>query len=599
MAYSMRKKISKQSKKRLTLVVVMTCLFFICLIGGVGYRTIVEGEGLARRAFEVQSRNKEITPRRGTIFDSTGKPLAISAKVYMITINPKFIIERNQLSQKKIVAGIAKILKVDQKPILEKLDVKSQYYLVKRKVEEKDKKALEAWAEKNKVDGIVYSDDYKRYYPNGNFASHVLGFLGTDNTGLYGIEKTYNDYLEGKSGKIGAGSVGGGASLAGGGEKRIDSTDGFNVHLTIDETIQYFAEKALDKAIKDNKVKNGAVAIVTDPRTGDILALVSKPDYNPNAPYAAPKIAGLNIEKWGSGRTKGPVEILNETVWRNRSVSDSYEPGSTFKAITASAGLEEGIVTPTTQVTDATIQMGRYFINCWRKTSGGIHGWETFEQAVYNSCNPVFSLLSQKLGVTKFYAYMKSFGFLEATGITLPGENKGITQPDPTVLDMSVAAFGQRFTVTPIQMIMAYGAIANGGTLYEPRLVTEISDNKGNVIKDIESMMVRRVISQKTSDTLRDILTGVVEEGTGSKAIVDGYQIAGKTGTSQTTDKNRYIASFSGFAPADNPRICVLVILDNPKGKSHMGGTIAAPVAGKIFEETLAYLKVARKYAVK
>jgi len=599
-AQTIQRKISKQSRNRLAFVISIVSIFFLVLAGGLVYRTIVQNDELTRRAYEIQSRNKEITSRRGTIFDRTGKPLAISAKVFMVVINPKFIIERNKLSPDTIVSKLAKVLEVDKKTIIEKLNPKSQYYLVKRKVEEKIKKGIELWADKNDVEGIVFEDDYKRYYPNENFASHVLGFLGVDNQGLYGIESTFNDYLEGTSGKISSGLGSNSDSLVNGGEKRIDSTDGYNVHLTIDETIQYFAEKALDKAVKDNKVKNGAVAIVSDPKTGDILAIVSKPDYDPNNPYAIPKIAGLDLKKWGTGRTEEAVKILNETVWRNHAISDTYEPGSTFKAITASAGLEDGIVSQNTRVTDATINVSGRFINCWKKTMHGvIHGWETFKEAVYNSCNPVFSVVAQKLGVTKFYEYAKSFGFTSKTGISLPGEGINLMHSDPTVLDMSVAAFGQRFTVTPIQMIMAYGALANGGTLYEPRLVTEISDNYGNVIEEFEPKMVRRVISQKTSDVLRDILTGVVEEGTGSKAYVAGYSVAGKTGTSQTTDETRYIASFSGFAPADNPKICVLVVLDNPKGDSHMGGTIAAPVASKIFEETLSYMKVPRKYSEK
>ena len=594
-----RKKISKQSRNRLTFVITIASLLFALLIFGVGFRTIIQGEELAKRAYAMQSRDRDITPRRGTIFDRNGKPLAISATVYKISINPSAIRLNNLNSTTKIASDLSSLLKLDKKEILDKIKKDSLYELLKRKVENKDRLAILQWKKDNKIDGVDISEDSKRYYPNGNFASHLLGFTGYDNQGLNGLEIMFEEYLKGSKGKVSTGLDRDNRVLPYGEEKRVDATDGYNVHLTIDETIQYFAEKALDQAMRDNKVKNGGIVIVSDPKTGDILAMVSKPDYDPNNPYAAPNIPGIDVSNWKGNQSSANVKLLNETVWRNKAIADTYEPGSTFKAVTASAGLEEGVVTPETKVTDATITVLGKSINCWRKSTGGIHGEETFRKAVYNSCNPVFSNVALKLGVTKFYEYAKSFGFGAKTGISLPGEGINLMHQKPTILDMAVAAFGQRFTVTPIQMIMAYGAVANGGILMEPRIATEISDNDGNVIKTIEPQMVRRVISQKTSDTLRDILTGVVEEGTGSKAYVAGYNIAGKTGTSQTTDTNRYIASFSGFAPSDNPKICVLVILDNPQGASHMGGAIAAPVASKIFEDTLTYLEVERKYSDK
>jgi len=591
-----RKKISKQSRNRLTFVITIASLFFAFLIIGVGYRTIAQGDDLAKKAYAMQSRDRDITPRRGTIYDRNGKPLAISATVYMVSINPASIRNNNTRGPDLIASDLSRLLSVDKKLVLERIKKNTFYELIKRKVENKDRLIIVEWKKNYKIDGVEISEDSKRYYPNQNFASHLLGFTGYDNQGLNGLEIMFDNYLKGSKGKISTGLDRDNRVLPYGEEKRVDSTDGYDVHLTIDETIQYFAEKALDQAVRDNKVKNGAVAIVTDPKTGDILAMVSKPDFNPNDPYAAPNIPDIDVSKWKGNQSSADVKTLNETVWRNKAIADSYEPGSTFKAFTVAAGLEEGVVTPETMVTDAPISIFGSTINCWKRP---IHGAETLRKAVYNSCNPVFSNIALKLGITKFYEYFKAFGFYAKTGITLPGEGMNQTHTNPTIQNMAISAFGQRHTVTPIQLIMAYGAVANGGTLMEPRIATEISDKNGNVIKTFEPQMVRRVISQQTSDTLRDILTGVVEEGTGSRAYVAGYNIAGKTGTSETTDKSRYIASFSGFAPSDNPKICVLVILDNPQGSSHMGGVIAAPVASKIFEDTLNYLEVERKYSDK
>ena len=364
--------------------------------------------------------------------------------------------------------------------------------------------------------------------------------------------------------------------------------------LTIDETIQHFAQKAIEKAMDDNKVMSGACAIVMDPRNGEILALVSKPDFDPNDPRAAPP--GIDPAKW-KGNTAEDIKTLTSTVWRDKAITDTYEPGSTFKSFTTAAGLEENVVTPTSTVSDATVTVQGWNINCWKPNA---HGVETFTEGVYNSCNPVFVRVAQGLGIDKFYRYMKAFGFYNKTGITLPGEATSIIHRKPAEIDMASASFGQRFQITPIQLITAYASVANGGKLLKPHIIKELTDSSGNIVKRYEPEVIRNVISKKTDDTVREILEGVVTYGTGRNAYVKGYRVAGKTGTSETieTKKNgRYIASFSAFAPADNPVICVLVILDNPKGDAYYGGVIAAPVAGKIVEDTLNYLEVERRYS--
>ncbi|MDD4495800.1 MAG: penicillin-binding transpeptidase domain-containing protein, partial [Eubacteriales bacterium] len=302
----------------------------------------------------------------------------------------------------------------------------------------------------------------------------------------------------------------------------------------------------------------------------------------------------VDLGNW-VGTTSDEVNILRETIWRNKALIDTYEPGSTFKAITSAAGLEEGVVTPDTVVNDFPVELAGFKLECWRYY--GLHGVETFTKGVYNSCNPVFVRVAQDLGIKKFYEYMRAFGFYDKTGILLP-EAGSIIHQKPQEIDMAVASFGQSFQITPIQLISAYGAIANEGTLMKPRIVKELKDQDGNIVKKFESEEVRNVISKQTCDTLLKILEGVVSEGTGRNAYVTGYRVAGKTGTSQTVPRTsgRYIASFAAIAPADNPRICVLITLDDPKGFSHMGGVIAAPVAGALVEDVLSYLNVERRY---
>ena len=333
--------------------------------------------------------------------------------------------------------------------------------------------------------------------------------------------------------------------------------------------------------------------------TGEILAMDSKPDFDPNAPFAMPK--GFDLTQWNA-MTTDEKKVVYSKVWRNKAVSDTYEPGSTFKAITSAAGIEEGVVSPDSKVSDFPIKVQGWPkpINCWRYYRP--HGNETFAEGVYNSCNPVFVKVALDLGIEKFYKYVKAFGFYDKTGIMLPGEEGSIIHKKPKEADMAVAAFGQRLTITPMQLIQAYGAIANGGNLIKPRIVKEITDSDNNIIKKFEPEIIRNVISKKTSETLRQILEGVVsvDTATGGNAYVPGYRVAGKTGTSETLEQGHFIASFSSFAPADNPVLCVLVILDNPKGPfGHGGGMIAAPVVKNIMEASLDYLGVERKYSEK
>ncbi|WP_242981177.1 PASTA domain-containing penicillin-binding protein [Ruminiclostridium sufflavum] len=585
-------------KKRLLFILGFFTFFTICLISRIAWIQFVNGQEYQQKAFEQQTSNRTISPKRGTIYDRNMEPLAVSGSVETISCSPQ-VIKKLSLDVDKISSDLSAILSMDKETIRKKLVKSSRYELIKKKVDKDIGSKVRQWKKDNEIDGIYIDEDTKRFYPNSNLAAHVVGFTNVDNDGLDGVEKIMDKYLKGVPGKILSEVDASGVELSMGQEQYIQPQDGNDVILTIDETIQYFAEKTLEKAISDNNVINGATAIVMDPRNGEILALTSKPDFDLNNPRAAP--SGVDKTAW-TGTSTEDVQYLQKTVWRNKAVVDTYEPGSTFKPVTASAGLEEGLVTPETQVTDATIKVGGWNIHCWKPNA---HLHETFREGVYNSCNPVFVRLAQQLGISKFYSYIKAFGFYQKTGIDLPGEAISIIHTKPTEIDMCTASFGQRFQITPIQLIQAYGAIANGGELITPHVVKEVIDSSGNVIKKYEPNVVRRVISKQTSGTVVDILRGVVDVGTGKNARVPGYKIGGKTGTSETVaskdivvqGKNkRYIVSFSAIAPTDNPSLCVLVVLDWPDVYSPGGGMLVAPVVGKLIDDILTYQGVEKEY---
>ncbi len=587
-------------KRRLLVLLCVFAVIVIALIARLAYIQFVQGEVLQKKAFVQQNAGRVISPIRGTIYDRNGKKLAISVQAGTISCNPNQIGKNKKLNADQIADGLAQFLSLNRDDVYRLITKKVNSVVIKRKVEKETEIQIRTWISENSVKGINIDEDAKRYYPNGNLMSHIIGFAGDDNQGLMGgVEEVMDKYLKGTPGKILSEVDARGSSVPSDTEKRIDAKDGLNVVLTVDETIQYLVSKSLDKAVEDNKVKGGAIGIVMDPKTGDVLSMVSKPDYDINSPFAFPtNVEGLDPSTWVE-RSNKSVNILSSTVFRNKAISDTYEPGSTFKSITTAAGIEEGVVTPETITNDFPIKVTGWPkpISCWRV--GRPHGVETFRQAVYNSCNPAFVKVSQSLGVERFYSYVKAFGFMEKTGIELKGEGKSQFQTKPKEIDMAVASFGQRFTITPLQLATAYTAIVNGGKLMKPRLIKELTDSEGNVVQKFEPQVVRTVISEQTSKTVRDILEGVVSDpkATGNNAYVKGYRVGGKTGTSETTKKDVYIASFCGFAPADDPRIVVLIVLIDPKGDSHMGGMIAAPIVGKIAEDVLNYMQVERQYS--
>lgn len=610
----------KIKRGRIAFVLFVFFALLAALIGRFVWLQIVEGDDLSAEALAQQTKNTLISPRRGNIYDRNKKELAVSVQKYVISACPE---NMHKLEQDigKIASKLSEILEIDESGILEKLKKEdSKYQLIKRNVDKEITEEIKKWISEEKIKGITFDEEAKRYYPAGKLAAHVVGFTNFENNGILGVEQAMDKYLRGKPGKILSEVDAGGQGVLADESKVIDVSDGANVVLTIDEVIQDIADKALTEAIAQYKVVNGGTVTIMDPRTGEILAMVSKPDFDLNNPSAAPE--GADASKW-KGTNENEMNFLWNAIWRNKVVAEPYEPGSTFKTITAAIGLEEGLVTPDTTVDDYTFRLtpNSPKIDCHLPNR---HGVETFRLSMYRSCNPVYSKLSQTIGLDRFYGYMKAFGFYDKTGLLLSEESLGIFQQKPTNLDMAVASFGQRFTINPLQLVTAYSAIANGGKLLKPQIIKEITDQDGNIVDRTEPEVVRNVLSRQTCDTLMDILLGVVSDpsGTGGRAYVKGYAVAGKTGTAETTkntnrlgladvakqfnvawsapidykDTERYIASFAGMAPADNPVITVLVTLDYPNMVQHTGGAVAAPVAGKIIEETLEYLGVERKY---
>lgn len=588
-------KLDLKMKKRLLFLLLLFSFLFVVLVVRVAYLQLLEGSELAKKAFAQKSDTQVISPERGKIYDRNGNTLAIDAPVKTIVANPK-IMDKSEENLKLIAETMESILGVKYDDVIEKLKRDTYFEIIKRKADNEIAEKILNFIKEKDIEGIYLVDDTKRYYPNNNLASHVIGFTNMDGEGLQGIEKSMEEYLKGTPGKIFSDVDASGRTLLFSSDEAIEAKDGYNVVLTIDERIQFFAEEALEEAIEGYNAVGGGIAVVMDPRNGDVLAMVSKPDFNLNNPYEAPDLPGINPETW-KGYTQEDVDLLNSKVWRNKVISNTYEPGSTFKVITAAAVLEEGTSKPDDVIDDSPISISGWTIESYDGYK--YKGKTTLREGLYESPNSVFVRVAQNLGIEKFYKYVRAFGFYDRTNIELPGEEKGIFQREPKEIDMAAASFGQRFNITPMQIISAYNAVANGGKLMKPRLVKELTDSEGNVIKKFEPKVIRNVISEQTSKTLKEILEGTVTEGTGKNAYVRGYRVAGKTGTAETTETGVYVASFAAFAPADNPVVTVLIALFDPRGDSFGGGTVAGPVAGKIIEQTLDYLGVERRYTEK
>ncbi|CEK35589.1 stage V sporulation protein D (Sporulation-specific penicillin-binding protein),Penicillin-binding protein 2,peptidoglycan synthase FtsI,Membrane carboxypeptidase/penicillin-binding protein,stage V sporulation protein D,Penicillin binding protein transpeptidase domain [[Clostridium] sordellii] len=584
-------KIKRISKKRLVAVLIMACCVFFMLIFRTGYLQIVKGDWLTAKALDQQTRDIPIEPKRGTIYDKNMKELAVSVTKYTIWAKPVEVKDKE-----KAAKVISNLIDEEHEEVLKLLKKKNMALVkVKRWIDDETaEKIREA-----KLPGIWVAEDNQRYYPYGNFASYVLGHTSDDATGIAGVEMQYDKHLKGKSGRLIVSTDASGREIPHGMEKYYEPVQGNGLVLTIDEVIQHYTEKAVQKAYELNNAKR-VTAIAIDPKTGDVLSMASKPDYDPNNsrapiyPYYEEELEGYGDKD----KIKGYF-----SMWRNPAVSDTYEPGSTFKLITSSAALEEGVIKEGEKFNcTGSVMVGGRKIKCWRHYKP--HGAQEFKQGVQNSCNPVFVELGSRLGVSKMYDYIEGFGFMDTTKLDLPGEAKGILYNEKNVgpVELATISFGQSISVTPMQLISAIGAIANDGKLMQPRVVKELVDNQGNVTESIKPKVVRQVISEDTSNKMMEIAESVVSEGSGKAAYIPGYRIGGKTGTAQKVidgkyAQGKYICSFVGIAPCDDPQIVVLAIVDEPTGVSAFGSTTAGPIVKEIMNDSLKYLGVEPKYS--
>lgn len=575
-------------KRRLVVLLIIFTTAFIGLTGRLAFIQIVNSGEYQKKAMEQWTRDVKIPSKRGIIYDRNGKKLAISATAYEVLVHPA------EVKDKEAVAtALSEALELDKTSVMEKISKKQAAVTIKKKVDAEIVKSLR----EKQLKGVVYNEDSKRFYPQRNFASFVLGFTSIDNMGQDGVEKTFDKYLNGFPGRNIRMTDAHGQELPDSDSKYYEAQDGLNLVLTIDEVIQHFAEKAVENTLIEQKAKR-VTAIVMEPKTGDILAMAVKNDYDNNEPRKAPE--GLQ-DIWETLTTDQQNQEMFK-MWRNPAVSDTYEPGSTFKIITTAAGLEEKVVSKEDRFyCSGYVTVAGKKLKCWRSTRP--HGAESFVEGVQNSCNPVFMEVGARLGKDKFYKYIKGFGFGEPTNIKLPGEASGIVRAPAQTgpVELATVSFGQGIAVTPIQLITAVSAAVNDGYLMEPRIAKKLVDNQGNTVHEFQPKTVRQVISKETSAELRAILESVVSEGTGKSAYVPGYKIGGKTGTAQKAENGRYVsgkyvASFVGFAPANDPQIAVLVVIDEPGGYSHFGGQIASPVVKSIITDTLRYLDVKPQY---
>lgn len=578
------------NKKKMKNALFIVFIIFIFFTARLAYIQFVWGAELSEKALDQQAQSRSITAKRGTLYDSTGKYiLAESSSVESVSINPTNISAENK---DKVAKALSDIFELDYEKVSKKVHKKSSIESIVKKVDKSKADELRNWMETNGITtGINIDEDSKRYYPYGDLAAQVIGFCGSDNQGLDGVEAKYDDELKGKNGRINRQTNAAGVSL--GDEDYVSATDGNDLFLTIDMTIQSIVEKYLEEACIDNVCTDGGSIIAMDPRNGDILAMANYPSYNLNTPYE-PYTDELKAN-WSSLDATEKTTTL-QGMWRNKAISDTYEPGSVFKTVTASAALEEGLVTDIDQqgqfCCTGAIEVAGTRIKCWRYYRP--HGPESLRLALMNSCNPVFIGLGQKIGVTKYYEYLKKFGLFSKTGIRLPGEANSIFVKEEKAgpVELATISFGQRFEITPLQMITAVSSIANKGIYIKPRIVKSIQNSVTGEITEMPVETGEQIISKENAEKVLSMMNSVVSEGTGKNAKVEGYQVGGKTGTSEDgVNTGKYVTSFCGVAETDNPSIVLLITLYNPTGEGgHQGGGVAAPVGGKILNEVLPYL---------
>ena len=586
------------------LMLIMGIGMFIVLFFKLYSLQITRHEELQVKAVSQQTRSSVVTANRGTIYDASGNILAISSTAETIFLSPKEMndalndTENPAAWTKEMVAStLAKILDISEEGILKKMTrTDSMYEVLKYRVDEDIADQVRKFINDNKVKGVYLSTDAKRYYPYGDLAAQVIGFVGTDYTGLFGLEAEYDKELQGKSGLVVTAKANQQNDLLYEYSQYFDPENGDELQVTLEATVQYYLEKGMSDMCDAYSPANGATGIIMDVRNGGILAMASFPNYDLN------DFSTVTDKTLQERMERGELELgdAQQLQWRNKALNDTYEPGSTFKILTLSAALEEGLIDMNTTVNcSGSVNISGHTIHCSNKAG---HGLQTLEQSVGNSCNPAFISYGLKLGTEKFYQYMRSFGIMSATGIDLGGEATGVFAADAnfTQLDLACYAFGQNFTVTPLALITAQAACVNGGYLYTPHFAKQITDSDGNVIWQHDDTPVRQVISEETSATVRECLEYVVASGTGKNGQVAGYRIGGKTGTADKGQTGDVVVSFLCFAPADDPQIMMLITMDTPSrstGTYVSGGNMVAPTASHIMEEILPYLGIEPSYS--
>lgn len=581
------------SISKLKIVILTIFILLLALIVRIGFLQFVNGKTLKQKASSQLYYTQTISANRGSIYDSTGTVLATSYAADNIIIVPSKIDEE----EKNLVASaLSSIFELDFNQVLAELNSsKSKITLVKNASKDKVDQ-LEKWIEENDITyGAIYSEDtVARYYPYSTLASNVIGFCGTDSQGLSGIEYTWDSVLTGTSGKSISSKDASQSQIPNSEETYIPAVNGYDLTLTIDVNIQSIVEKYLKQAVEENDCTRGGTTIVMDPSNGDILAMASYPDFDLNSPFTPNTYISNDWDRL----TTSEKSTLLQKMWNNKCITDTYEPGSVFKTITAAVALEEDISdvdSPNKFFCSGVEVVADRNIRCWRTKH---HGSQSLRDAYDNSCNPAFVQLGKLIGSTSLYKYYNAFGFFKKTGISLSGEANGIffDLKDVGPVQLATMSFGQRFTITPLQMISSISAIVNDGILMQPRIVKSITNTDTGELTTVPTTAVRQVVSKTTSENIKSMMQSEVEKGTGKRGAVTGYAIGGKTGTSEPSQSNTeegYVASFVGIGPVENTKAVILVCLYDPQGVSHQGGQIAAPVASNIFSEVLPYLGIA------
>lgn len=578
------------SIKKLRTILIIACIIFLLLIIRIFWLQFIDGAWLKEKAYRQQTSSKIISPDRGTIFDVNGKSLAISEKVDTISINPSKISE----DKKELVTkGLSDIFSLDYTETLAKVNSTSSVETIAKKVETDKVKELETWMSNNKIKtGINIDEDKKRYYPYNELASQVIGFCGTDNQGLAGIESSYDNILTGRSGKIVTTIDLNNSEISDDHTTYVEVENGSDVYLTIDVNIQAVVEKHIKEAVENNECEY-ASSIIMEPSTGNILSMATYPNFDLNTPFE-PNTKEAE-KKWDDMSSTEKSNFLNK-MWRNKNVSDLYEPGSTFKTLVSAIALEENI-------TETNVKKDFYCkkyedingtkIRCWSTTA---HGYQTLTQALANSCNPAFMQLGKRIGIDTYYKYFEAFGLFSKTGIALPGESNSIFHKEENVksVELATMSFGQRFEITPLQLITAVSSLANSGVLVKPQIVSKTVNKDNNSVTSTQTAEVRHVVSKETADNVIDMMEYVVTNGTGKKGSVKGYTIAGKTGTSEakTGSNQGNTLSYIAVAPSENPQLVALVVLYNTPSTDSHGSTVAGPIISNILSEVLPYLGV-------